>query len=70
MRVREVKRLAYTVAEAAEMLGVSRDLLIKLCRNNELVHVKLGRRYLLPVHVLNELVQAPDSERHPERSDN
>lgn len=65
-----VRRIAYTIAEAADMLGVSRDLLLKLCRNDELTHVKLGRRYLVPVHVLDELVKGQVLERNAERSSN
>lgn len=65
-----MKRIAYTIAEAAEMLGVSRDLLLKLCRNDQLNHVKLGRRYLVPVHVLDELVKGHALERTTQRSNN
>jgi excisionase family DNA binding protein len=44
--------LAYSVQEAAEMLGVSRDLINDAIRLKTLRSVKLGRRRLIPVEAI------------------
>jgi excisionase family DNA binding protein len=41
-------RLAYSVREAAEALGVSADLVRDLIRRGELRGVRVGRRVLIP----------------------
>lgn len=41
-------KLAYSVAEAAELLGVSRRTLDEALLRNEIPSVRLGRRRLVP----------------------
>ena len=63
------ERLVYTVAEAGEMLGISRAFAYELVARGELPVIKLGRRRLVPkVGLLalvgqSELEAAPDSDQ-------
>jgi excisionase family DNA binding protein len=49
-------RLTITVEEAAELLGVSRSLAYNLVRRNELPSLRLGRRVVVPVRALEEML--------------
>jgi excisionase family DNA binding protein len=51
-----VERIAYTVPEAAAALGISEDFLRNLIRRDEIPHVRLGRRVLIPVDALRALI--------------
>ncbi|PFG75309.1 helix-turn-helix domain-containing protein [Tepidiforma thermophila] len=55
-------KLAYSIAEAAQALGIGRTLAIKLVRSGQLRSIKVGRRRLVPAAALEELLQqgAPD----------
>ena len=46
----------YTVAEAARMLGISRAHGYDLVASGELAHVRLGRRVVIPVRVIERLL--------------
>jgi excisionase family DNA binding protein len=46
------KRLAYSPDEAAELLGISRELVHDLLRTGQLGSVKAGRRRLIATHHL------------------
>lgn len=52
----EPRRRAHSVDEAATILGISRAHAYELVGRNELGHVRLGRRILIPVQVLDELL--------------
>lgn len=54
-----VGRLAYSVDEAAEALGVSRDTVQDLIRRAELHSVKLGHRRVIPRAALEALLSRP-----------
>jgi excisionase family DNA binding protein len=56
------ERLVYTVAEAGEMLGISRAFAYELVARGELPVIKLGRRRLVPKAGLLALVGQADSE--------
>jgi excisionase family DNA binding protein len=43
----EAERLAYSVDEAAQLTGLSRDLLYDQMRRGNLPYVKVGRRQLI-----------------------
>ena len=60
-----VTRLAFSVDEAAESLGVSANTVWKLIRDGVLRKVKVGRRTLIPATSLEELV-GPEPEGQPE----
>jgi excisionase family DNA binding protein len=44
----ENKKLCYTVPEAANMLGLSRNYAYELVRTGQLPYVKFGKRLLIP----------------------
>lgn len=44
--------LVYSVAEAAAALGIGRSLAFELVRRGELPTVRLGRRRVIPRHLL------------------
>ena len=49
-------RLAYSPDEAAELLGISRELVHDLLRTGQLGSVKAGRRRLIGKHHLEEFL--------------
>ena len=49
-------RLAYSVAEAALLTGLSRDLLYDEMRRGNLIYVKIGRRRLITRQHLNQFL--------------
>ena len=55
-------RLVYTVAEAGELLGISRAFAYELVARGELPVIRLGRRRLVPKVALLAILE-------PERSD-
>jgi excisionase family DNA binding protein len=52
-------RLVYTVAEAGELLGISRAFAYELVARGELPVIRLGRRRLVPKVALLALVGQP-----------
>jgi excisionase family DNA binding protein len=50
------ERLAYSPDEAAELLGISRELVHDLLRTGQLGSVKAGRRRLIGKHHLDEFL--------------
>ena len=63
-----VSRIAFSVDEAAESLGVSANTVWKLIRDGTLRRVKVGRRTLIPATSLEALV-APEPETHRGQDD-
>ena len=55
------------VAEAAQILGISRGLAYQLVQEGRLPHVKLGRRVLVPRKAMEDWLarEAIASQRHP-----
>jgi len=49
-------RLTMSIGEAAELLGISRTTAYELAHSGELPSVRLGRRILVPVNRLAELL--------------
>jgi excisionase family DNA binding protein len=49
-------RLAYSVAEAARLTGLSRDLLYDQMRQGNLDYIKIGRRRLITRHHLQHFL--------------
>jgi excisionase family DNA binding protein len=50
--------LTYTVAETAELLGISRGLAYELARTNRLPHLRLGGRIVIPRPAVERLLAA------------
>lgn len=58
----EIRRRTYTVAEAALLIGVSRSTAYELVARGELRAIRLGRRWVVPVSTVAEIV---GDEIHP-----
>ena len=56
MEVKNEKR-AYSIAEAAEVLGVSTPTLYRAARSGQIPCVKIGKRYLIPIAALDRWLQ-------------
>lgn len=54
-------RLTYTVEEAAEALGISRAAAYRCVKRGELRSVQLGRRIVVPVSAVDDLVSSSAS---------
>lgn len=54
--LKPTKPLAVSVEEAGRLLGVSRDLVYDMVTRHELVSVRLGRRIVVPVRALEEML--------------
>lgn len=52
------QRLAYSVRDVAEVLGVSTDTVYELIRGNKIPHRRLGRRILIPVQAFTDWLNA------------
>lgn len=63
-----VPRLAYSVSEAAEALGVSCRTAWALVASGRLGTVRVGRRVLVPVVALGEFIAADLRPSHPQES--
>ena len=50
------QRRVWSVDEAAVILGISRAHAYELVARNDLPHVRLGRRILIPVDAVDELL--------------
>ena len=46
----------FSVTQTAELLGISRTLAYELVARGELVHVRLGRRIVVPRHAIESLL--------------
>ena len=55
------RRRVTSVNEAAVILGISRAHAYELVARNDLAHVRLGRRILIPVQVLDALLDVTGS---------
>jgi excisionase family DNA binding protein len=59
------ERLTLTVDEAADALGISRAFAYKAVRRNEIPHVRIGRRILVPRAALGRLLNVtPPPQEH------
>jgi len=52
-------RLTMSVEEAAKVLGISRSLAYKAVTTNEIPHIRIGRRILIPRSRLQQLLDHP-----------
>ena len=58
----ESERLAYSVKEVAETLGISKGSVYEMTRTGRLDHVKVGSRILIPRHALDKLLTTPEQD--------
>jgi excisionase family DNA binding protein len=57
------ERLTMSVEEASGALGISRSLAYELVRRGEIPSLRLGRRIVVPVRALDDLVEVGPSRR-------
>ena len=43
-----MEKQVYTVAEVAEIMGVSLNVAYRACHNNEIYSIRLGKRLVIP----------------------
>ena len=55
--VEPVKRIGYSIPEAALSIGVSDDLIMSLIREQKLCTVRIGKRIIIPVQSLHEFME-------------
>ena len=58
----EIKRMAFTVDEVAESLGLHPNTVYKLVSENKLSHVKLGRKILISKTSLDEWLKSGNQQ--------
>jgi excisionase family DNA binding protein len=57
------QRLTMSVEEASAALGISRSLAYELVRRGEIPSLRLGRRIVVPVLALDDLLEVGPSRR-------
>jgi excisionase family DNA binding protein len=57
--------MVVTVPEAARLLGISRTHAYELVTRGVLVHVRLGRRIVVPKHAIHALLGLPAERPAP-----
>ncbi|UKJ63502.1 helix-turn-helix domain-containing protein [Cellulosimicrobium cellulans] len=59
-------RLAVSVEEAGDALGLSRSLAYRAANAGEIPSVRIGRRLLVPVPALLRMLGSPDEREDPQ----
>jgi excisionase family DNA binding protein len=57
------ERLVWTVEEAGRLLGISRAHAYELVARGELPHLRLGRRVVVPKHVIESMLASVNTHR-------
>lgn len=52
-----MEKLTYNVREASEVLGISKSLAYEMVKKGELPVVRLGKRILIPINRLEEMIK-------------
>jgi excisionase family DNA binding protein len=60
--ITDTDRLAYSPAELADALGCTRQHIMNMIAAGKLPSFKLGRKRLIPRHVVEELLEGGDSD--------
>ena len=58
-RDEQPERLTYCVEEAATVLGISRAFAYEAVQREDIPHLRIGRRILIPRSALQRLVDSP-----------
>jgi excisionase family DNA binding protein len=56
-------KLALSVPEVAQLLGISRAFAYELVARRELPALRLGRRLVVPRHLIEQLLNQQDQQR-------
>ncbi len=62
--------IVYTIAQAAARLGIHRQTLRAAIERGDLHAVRVGRRWLVPVEAIDELLVRPSAVCGPEAGSN
>jgi excisionase family DNA binding protein len=60
-----IDRITLTVEEAGLRLGISRTLAYELVRRGEIPSIRLGRRVLVPIQALNQMMASAGHDMSP-----
>ena len=52
----DASRFAFSVAESAKMLGLGRTKMVQLVAEDQIRHIRVGRRVLIPRSALEEFL--------------
>jgi excisionase family DNA binding protein len=55
-----MERIAYSIQEFADMLGVSRDLVNDMLRDQQVKSLKAGNRRLIPATAIDEYLASAE----------
>ena len=61
-----MEKLTLTVAELAQQLGIGRNAAYELCNRADFPSVRIGKRFLVPVVMLNEWLRGQAREQDAE----
>jgi excisionase family DNA binding protein len=62
----EPEKLTLTVSEAASLLGLSRNSAYQGIKRNEIPHIRVGKRFLIPRQALERLLNEAAMKRRRE----
>ena len=62
------ERLAYTVEEVAELLGIGRSSAYQAVHSGDIPSLRIGRRFLIPKQALDEMLRAVPIVSEPPES--
>jgi excisionase family DNA binding protein len=54
-----LERKAYTIEEAAEVLGIGRNTVLRIISEKRLRTVRCGKRVIIPIQALDEFLAPP-----------
>jgi len=55
------EKRTYTIPEAAQVLGISKNLAYDMAAENKIPVIRLGKRVLVPMAMLNRFLDNPNS---------
>ena len=61
MGTKDIGRMAVSLEEARQALGVSRTLIYRMADDGRLPTIRLGRRRLVPIRKLEEMLAEADA---------
>ncbi|MCM1228198.1 MAG: helix-turn-helix domain-containing protein [Clostridium sp.] len=58
----KVKNLCLSVSEAQSVLNLSKGTVLKLIHTNDIPHIRVGRRILIPAKELEQWIQSKSKD--------
>ncbi len=69
VRLTNMKKRTYTVEESAKILGIGRSAAYQAVGTGELPAIRIGRRWLVPVQALEQLLSSAKASTPENRID-